>query len=351
MLPNQWINGYLWQIQCILSITRLNDGFANCIDRQVEVDRSHWEVEESCARVRRHRLRCSAKHPTCLTVMMLNQLQQVCPDISDQLFALTNQQFSHIKCNRKQKDHCHHLRRLIEWSWVNESSSESVKKRRIPFRFYCDTFSDLDSAEDEHVEECRRWWICDQHQLTCRTKQCIPSSEWPADTEWYCADGTNLDGMFQKFMEPVKDQAIQVLPSVNQTYFLSATCHSSSFFVCFAAHLPHQPIICLNQSLLGDGKIDCAGAIDKVNTLPHSSQPSMLGNSYRCLSTNTCIPLAHHCQEGYRWPNRTDDERWCSSKLDRDESLCSDGQFILDMRCDVSSDCSLGEDMLQRENC
>ena len=331
-----------------LSITRLNDGVANCNDRQDEQDRSKMEVEWSCARVRRHRLRCSAEQPTCLTVAMLSQLQSICPNTPSQLSPLAYEQISN--CNQDGKSDCHHLRQLIERSWIDVDSSASMNKRRIPFRFYCDTFSDLDFAEDENVEECRRWWTCDRCQQPCGTKQCIPSSEWPGDTDWDCADGTDLEPFFRTFMESVKGQAMLVQPSVNQTYFLPATCHASSFFACFAAHLPHQPIICLDQNQLGDGKIDCAGAIDEANAIPHCSQPSMLGKTYRCLSTNTCIPFGHHCREGYRCPNRTDDERWCSSKWERadnphlDAIQCSDGEFVLDMRCDLSSDCSLGED-------
>ena len=206
--------------------------------------------------------------------------------------------------------------------------------------------------DDENLDECRQRWICDGHQWRerCRgTGQCLTST-WKFDLEWDCADGSDMDDLLEPIIEAVKNQAEQADLYANTTYFLPQTCHASSVFACFAATRSHQPIICLNRSQLGDRKIDCTGAIDERNTLPHCFEPSTLGSTFLCLSTNTCIPFVYHCQADHRCPNRMDDEVWCSKKQpqsacdDPHAFMCSDGICVSDTRCDTLAVCSLGED-------
>ena len=139
--------------------------------------------------------------------------------------------------------------------------------------------------------------------------------------------------------------------SNNKSYFLSNNCDQSDVFLCLSPQQFSYPqFYCINQSQIGDGKIDCAGAIDEQMTLKHCSQSSTLGPHFLCLSTNTCIPYYLHCQQHFRCPNRLDDEFWCSHQIksstcqNLNDVTCLDGTCLPGGRCDGNPECPFAED-------
>ena len=68
-----------------LSLTRIKDGAKNCWNEEDERQRTEMEIEKSCARVRRHRFRCSSEEPSCLPVSRLGDSYRHCPNGFDEL--------------------------------------------------------------------------------------------------------------------------------------------------------------------------------------------------------------------------------------------------------------------------
>lgn len=220
---------------------------------------------------------------------------------------------------------------------------------RVFFRSYCNTFRDFQSGEDEKRVECQQWWKCTEAQYRCQTGQCI-SHEWLTDTEWDCTDASDEEDWLKRITTWIRNQAT-IHPSTDELTWASDTCHSESTFVCLSRHSAQPQLICLNRSQLSDDTIDCLGAIDERNTLPHCSQPSsLLGYHFFCPSTNHCIPFYGHCRDINRCPNRTDDDHWCSRSMTKSSCdgergfVCFNGICISNGRCDWAFDCPFGED-------
>ena len=321
-----------------MSMTRLNDGRIDCLGTQDERPRSTSDIDWSCSGVRRHRFRCSAEQPTCLHLKALGEGNHYCKNSYDEFWYGGFEEIAQMKCNANTKDDCRRLRQYIEQSWMTNNNNGMVARRRIPFRFYCNTFWDLEVGADENITECHEWWACDFDQEICDTGQCLDFG-WESDLVRDCADGSDL----KVPLFPLIQNALRFIQpagvSENQSYLLRSSCHSESVFLCLSPHSSSTQFICLNQSQMGDLIADCAGAIDEANTWPHCSSPSsMLGNHFRCLSSNTCISYFHHCQVDHRCPNRSDDDSWCS--ILSNPVQCDNG-FL---RCDENFDCRLGED-------
>ena len=149
---------------------------------------------------------------------------------------------------------------------------------RISFRSYCDTFWNLASMEDEDIEQCRIWWICPDEQWQCDTGQCI-DEKWVLDHEWDCADGSDEIDFINRM---IIDRNLQVVSfstlfnrsmERNQALPFSTICNISTEFACFRMDFSHSLTklaherLCLNRSHLGNGQIDCYGAIDEPNTI------------------------------------------------------------------------------------
>ena len=176
-----------------LSVTRLNDGFWNSIGGTDEREKTQMEIDKSCARVRRHRLRCSREQPTCLSVTAMADRYKHCRNAFYELFFAVGRTLSSIGCHNRRQDQCSLLRKYIEQSWTTLHNDEIHQRSRIPFRSHCDTFEDLQAREDENLRECQRWWICPKDQYRCETGQCLEQS-WVQDAEWDCADASDEHG-------------------------------------------------------------------------------------------------------------------------------------------------------------
>ena len=137
----------------------------------------------------------------------------------------------------------------------------------------------------------------------------------------------------------------------NRSYFVPSSCNESHPFVCHSSGATQQGFSCFNFTQIGDGRINCAGAIDERNRLRHCSQPSsMLGVNFLCPLTNTCIPYLVHCWEKNRCPNRSDDEHWCERQhraedcSNLNDFVCFDGRCLKQGRCNLIMQCPFGED-------
>ncbi|CAF4529531.1 unnamed protein product [Rotaria sp. Silwood2] len=254
-----------------------------------------------------------------------------------------------MNCNQLRKDDCALLRQYIDQSW-NLIDKQILARAGIPFRSYCDTFLDLDSGDDENMKECRQWWVCPPDQQQCRTGYCI-YSQWANDNEWDCPDAEDELLLFDSYVEWVRSKTPRNYSFVKNSNFLSNTCNQTGSFLCLSPGASSLHFYCIHYSQLGDGKIDCAGAIDERNKLAHCDQSSVLGYHFRCPSTNTCIPYYYHCHKGIRCPNLTDDSYWCYRNFPsfgycrgEKDFRCLDNTCAFGGRCDGHYFCPFAED-------
>ena len=333
-----------------LSITRINDGFKNCLNGSDEVQLTLTEIEKSCGQVRRHRFRCSIDQPTCLSVVVLGDQSRTCENGFDELWFGTGRRVSLANCNDRWKDECSLLRQYIQQSWTAIRNNEMRSEIRIHFRSYCNTFWDLESRRDEDLIECHRSWICSKDQFRCQTGQCV-ERKWINDWEWDCADASDehydLNSTLQWTLERVPRHDFS-----NRSYFVPSSCNQSNPFLCLTTRAIQQGFSCFNLNQIGDGRIDCAGAMDERNTVQQClHQSSMLGHHFLCPSTNTCIPYLLHCLPEHRCQNQSDDEHWCSRQrqptsdcFDRRDFVCFDGRCVKGGRCNLFGECPFKED-------
>ena len=255
-----------------------------------------------------------------------------------------------MQCYQQRRDECLRLRQYIELQSGNSITNEQrFPKFVLPFRSYCDTFWDLNDAEDENTNECQQSWICAADQGRCPTGHCIESS-WFLDLEWDCPDAEDEKHLLHAIVQAAQQRVASLSLSANKSFFLSNTCNQTKPFLCLVSGISHLQFYCIDHSQIGAGKIDCAGAIDERNTMKHCSESTTLGYNFKCASTNTCIPYSRHCQQGFRCPNRSDDDFWCSYQnkfstcQNANDFLCFDGTCAVGGRCNKLFECPLFED-------
>ena len=338
---NEW-NPYM-------STSRVRDGWNNCVNGRDELNQTEMQIKTSCARVRRHRFRCSMKQPTCLSVTTLGNQRDDCENRFDEVWFSNSRKLSDLHCNDRTKEECSVLRQYIDQSWTSTNNDQMLSTLRIPFRFYCDTFWNLDSRKDEDLFECQQWWVCPADQWRCLTGQCI-DRHWKLDNDWDCGDASDEHDILSGTVKSTLHQVSMHGPDA-QSYSMPTTCNRTRPFLCPSPRASRYRTSCISLEQIGDRKIDCAGGIDERNTIKHCSHSSsMLGLNFRCLSTNTCIPYWMHCWKNNRCPNRSDDEHWCyrrnqtSTSLTPGDALCFDGEIYRNGRCNGAPDCQYHED-------
>ena len=329
------------------SRTRLRDGLINCYNRRDEEEQTEMEMEKNCARVRRHRFRCSREEPSCLSVSTLGDEDFDCRNGFDELIFGVGRMISSLQCHNQRQDECSLLRKYIRQS---ATGNDIQQRSHIPFRFYCDTFEDLQTRDDENLLKCQRWWICPEDRFRCSTGQCVKHN-WIGDNEWDCLDASDEHDFFNLLTERTLDAASDY-NFTNQSFFVPSSCNQSHPFLCLSINATQQGFQCFNLTQIGDGNIDCAGGMDERNTLRHCSQSlSMLGHHFLCPSTNSCIPYFFHCwKEEYRCPNRSDDQFWCEREYrpencrEWNDFVCFDGRCVKGGRCNRHFQCPFFED-------
>ncbi|CAF1615086.1 unnamed protein product, partial [Didymodactylos carnosus] len=335
----------------------IRDGVKNCVS---EDDESTDELAlTTCSNIRRHRFRCSIEEPACLSVTSLGNHRDNCRNSFDELWMGTNMKLSNMNCNSESTLECGILRQYIEASWISIDKNQSSVQFKLPFRAYCDTFWNLPSHEDENSTECQKSWVCLEEQWQCHTGQCIDKN-WVLDGEWDCPDASDEEAIFDWGISDRNAQVIQLSVLEEKFYRhhgaqpFSAFCNLSEEFPCLRADMPNElhnfthyrP--CINRRQIGDGRVDCYGAIDERNTLPSCHRPTMLGYYFTCLSHYICISYSKHCSpETCR--DISNDHFWCDrfkrSFFDgKKDFVCINGSDTKGGRCNRIWNCPFGED-------
>ena len=310
--------------ECISSY-RIQDGYYNCADKSDEKQREL--VSSTCEKVKRHRFRCSSSEPTCLHVRLLGDLISDCSNNFDESWMGKGTALSKINCHSQLKDECRLIREYVERSWTVDHDSIKIadSSNTIPFRAYCDTFWDLNSKQDEDVLLCKEWWSCLEDQWQCRSGQCI-RSEWVLDGEWDCSDASDEQAIFFRGHDQLpRNRKLFNSSKIDSRYGehygdqpLSNLCDSKTEFSCFRLNASDpwsnidQNRPCISFDKLGDLSIDCIGGLDEQNTLEYCYQPTMLGQTFKCQTSETCIAYTHICD--VRCPHRSDDDVLCNAQ-------------------------------------
>ncbi|CAF3933078.1 unnamed protein product [Adineta steineri] len=342
-----------------ISIYRIKDGFTNCADKTDET--ANLSISTVCSNMERYRFHCYTNEPTCLSVFAFGNYENNCQNKFDELWFGTNAKLVDINCNKQRTDQCDLLRRYIKNSWVSNSTSELSRKLEIPFRSYCDTFWNLAAKEDENITDCTDSWICPEEQWQCDTGQCIDIS-WILDGEWDCADASDEYKLFDRVISGRNLKLIESVELINrstkiehQRLAFSTICNLTIEFPCLNVNfsgsfhnLTHTQL-CNSQDRIGDGNIDCYGAIDERNVIEHLSEQTMLGYNFQCESYKQYIPYRDHCLQA-RCNTSFDDQFWCDHRanvLNCDsfsDAVCFNGTCVRRGRCNNVLDCHFGED-------
>ena len=336
-----------------ISTYRIADGFADCGNGADEFGNA--STLSYCTEVQQHRFRCSTDENKYLSIIRLGDNKNNCENKYDEIWFGANVRLSNIRCNDNGKDQCTLLRQYIEDSWMLNATNQMAEQSRISFRYYCDTFWSLVQHEDENIEQCRQWWRCSEEQWQCDTGQCI-DSKWVLDGEWDCEDASDEVAPFHRYfssrnLEIISQSTLEErYRNLSKSLPLSTMCNETTEFHCLPANLSHHIIRpCINRDHISDGHIDCYGAIDERHTITHCTQPTMLGDNFRCLSSNRCIQYRHFCLSG-RCTIESDEQFWCNRQSDaldcKDpmDTVCFNGTCVKGGRCNRKIDCLFGED-------
>ena len=346
--------------ECI-SAYRIRDGYRNCAD---QMDETLDEVIfDTCSQIKRYRFRCSVNESTCFPVTLIGDKTPDCQNNYDEFIMKTQTVLSKVHCNEKLKSDCVLIARYIATSWNIDNAigrMEVTHTKRIPFSSYCDGIWDLPVHADENILMCQTQWVCHEEQWRCHTGQCIPK-DYVLDADWDCSDASDEEGLFASqsalLSHNLKFYSSLILKEKFDKLYsdrpLSTLCDPLKEFPCvrvtaYSDNLTYNQL-CISLEKLGDGIIDCLGGLDERNTLDDCNGIAMLGDNYKCLTTNTCIPYADICD--IRCPNKSDDDRMCFGKekaLNCSEPttdfMCLNNQCAKNGWCDGKRDCLHGED-------
>ena len=342
--------------ECI-SAYRIQDGIASCEDAKDE--RQGDIVTKACSNVHRHRFRCSNEQPSCLLVTRIGDRYSDCKNNYDERLTGTETMLSELLCNTQSTRGCQQIRQYIEASTqsaTNSSSHVQQQPTRIPFYSFCDTFFNTGSKKDEDTSNCQKGWKCRDTEWQCRSGQCIPG-KWVLDGEWDCSDASDEQALF------ASENAISAHNSkVVSTYLLHESfnklyshqpfcriCNLTTEYPCFRTDAPdpldverYRP--CIDLHKIGDGHVDCVGALDERNNIERCAVPEMLGNYFLCPDKTHCASYEHGCY----FPCN-DSRIQCVGKrkdgcMGVNDFLCLNGSCATGAWCNQENDCYHGED-------
>jgi hypothetical protein len=174
---------FLCQTRCI-SKYRVRDGIRDC-----HVNEESQTINNSCPEIQRHRLQCSSSELTCLLAGTLGDWTPSCSNGRDEFDAIIDTTpLADIFCKKNTDSECLYFRQYIQISSENNTNKVTSvddfvihhdSTRTIPFRSYCNSFFNTNSAFDESTDLCEEW-ICFRDEYQCLSGQCI-SQDWICD--------------------------------------------------------------------------------------------------------------------------------------------------------------------------
>ena len=339
-----------------LSAYRISDGSSDCAD---QLDEESSPVNGSRSYFR---FSCSREQPSSLPVSALGNLELNCKNKFDEFWMGTGISLAKLQCRQQSIGDCQFLRHYIQTASMFDHSADErvVSTLTIPFRSFCDTFWDYSSKADEDRELCARYWMCLPNQWRCRSGQCI-NVEWLLDRQWDCSDASDEHALFvfDHHLQPhnrLLNQPYELESIFDRLYDnipLVSLCDSRKEFACYRLNSSvsfeqnESMHYCLPSEKLGDGHVDCLGGVDEQNTLNDCQSVTMLGENFRCLSSEVCIPYRSLCQK--RCPNPIDDQWICSGRAhspacSKTEFTCLNSRCLPGGRCQDDTQCSNEED-------
>ena len=182
-----------------LSAYRIADGIRDCQDGADEQVQDKEVLVNSCNRVRHHRFRCASAQMTCWYATFVGDSFGDCDDDSDEYWNDMNLSLATLNCSTSPSEDCDLLRLYIAASsnatLHNITLTKDLSERKITFRSYCDTFTDLYQNKDEEIDQCRQHWQCVGDEWQCYSGHCIDRN-WTLDNEWDCPDASDEENMF-----------------------------------------------------------------------------------------------------------------------------------------------------------
>ena len=313
------------------------NGFDEWQDNQINA--------QACFNVRRYRFRCSPEQTTCKYPDALGDKYFECKNGFDVFWSGKQVVISRLNCNSRSQTDCEILRQYIEASWhSNQSHLESLIRKKVPFRSYCDTFEDSSSKVREKIERCQRW-RCSPGQFQCYDGQCINSS-WIFDREWDCLDGSDEENMWSVLHPNNRNYTwlnfsyyILELQFWHPLISVWTSCH----FTRGLLYGKNNNKYCINETLLRKNTFDCLTGCSEKEVMDHCFQSMLtLGYDCRMLSMGTCLKYQHvfrhlcgdYSKNAYQCEKCTNEQN-CKPSYD---FQCWNGTWI-EQRCQYSYKC------------
>ena len=298
------LHSYVDSLECH-SVYRIQDGWKVC-PNATQSTYPNALIEKSCSNVRRHRFRCSAEQPTCYLPVVLGNSHADCINKYDEYSMVTEKPLTDnsLSATRNRRLIVSFCANASEDSWdaslFNPSDGGKLLTRKVPFRWYCDTFPDTLPKKDESSTGCRSSWLCLRGQWQCSSGHCIEST-WVLDGKWDCPDGSDEENIFAFGIHPANQNYSWLNISSFSAKFTERYPPKSVWSVCNATvGLPCYPNNvsdhdtkkkhCINLTFAHVPQIDCLGGCDEPSVIDHCYRSmAALGHRLQCLSMKTCL--------------------------------------------------------------
>ncbi|CAF2187919.1 unnamed protein product [Rotaria magnacalcarata] len=326
---------------------RIDDKHTDCTYGQDE-KRMLPQEEELCAPLRKHRFRCLAQHLTCMSIRDISLEQASCLNKCDTI--MDERTLDIFKLDRRKNELDHRVKSTA----YDATEYALMWTCRLNFNHYCDSFWDLKMGLDEQENVCQAW-SCLPKQYRCKTGQCIDLS-WVCDSEWDCSDASDEEGLLlndnwsnhNSQLVGLEERKLLCMSLYSEKPSFTGICDTKKEYPCYRASVSDPLDIatnrpCINLTQIGDGIIDCYGALDEKNTI-RGCNDDMLGFSFKVEETS-CFEYVQVCDSKYQLNQIHPDPVMClnihnqSRCSENNDVVCRNGTCVKSGRCDNKKDC------------